>query len=246
MVLAGVAGIHQAVIASLPTNDDFMHLAIANQLLAGDVPLRDFFDAYGILMYGTSALAQLLFGYRLLSEAVVVGVALAVSAYLVFSLVRSLTGSAVAGVLSALLLIVAGPRGYSYPKMFIYAVAAMLWWRYVSAPTWPKIVAMGAWVAVAFYWRADHGVYVAMGVTLAVVAAHGLSRLAAVRLAHAAAVAVVAISPNLLLASATMGLRSYIESGLDDVERTAHHEQHAHLAEVASAASERHHSSGQS
>jgi hypothetical protein len=214
MVLAGVAGIHQAVIASLPTNDDFMHLAIANQLLAGDLPLRDFFDAYGILMYGISAFAQLLFGYRLLSEAVVVGVALAVSAYLVFSLVRSLTGFAVAGVLSALLLIVAGPRGYSYPKMFIYAVAAMLWWRYVSAPTRLKIVAMGAWVAAAFYWRADHGVYVAMGVTLAVVAAHGLSRLAAVRLAHAAAVAVVAISPNLLLASATMGLRSYIESGL--------------------------------
>ena len=39
---------------------------------------------------------------------------------------------------------------------------------------------------------------------LAVVAAHGLSRLAAVRLAQAAGVAVVVISPILLLASAVL------------------------------------------
>ncbi len=212
--LAVVAAVNQVVIASTPTNDDYMHLAIAQQLLGGDWPLRDFFDVYGVLMYGISALAQLMFGHRLLSEAVVVGFALAVSVYLVFSLVRALTGSTVAGVLSAVLLIAAGPRGYSYPKVLIYAVAAMLWWRYVSAPTWPKTVALGAWVAIAFLWRADHGVYVAMGVALAVVAAHGSSRLAAVRLAQAAAVAVVMVSPILLLASATIGLRSYIESGL--------------------------------
>lgn len=214
MALAAAAAIHQAVIASTPTNDDYMHLALAQQVLAGDWPLRDFFDIYGVLMYGISALAQLVFGHRLLSEAVVVGVALALSAYLVFSLVRSLTGSTVAGALSAILLIVAGPRGYSYPKMFIYAVAAMLWWRYVSAPTRARVTVLGAWVAVAFYWRADHGVYLALGVALAVVAAHGMSRLAAVRLAHAAAVSLVAVSPILLLAAATIGLRSYVESGL--------------------------------
>ena len=214
MALAAAAAIHQVVIASTPTNDDYMHLALAQQLLGGDWPLRDFFDVYGVLMYGVSALAQLVFGHRLLSEAVIVGLALGLSAYLVFGLVRSLTGSTVAGVLSAILLIVAGPRGYSYPKMFLYAVVAMLWWRYVSAPTLPKIVALGAWVAVAFYWRADHAAYVAMSVAIAVVAAHGFSRLAAVRLTQAAAVAVVVVSPILLLASATIGLRSYVESGL--------------------------------
>jgi hypothetical protein len=75
-----------------------MHLVIANQILAGDWPYRDFFDLYGPFMYGASALAQLLLGQRLLSEAVIVGVALAVSTYLVFRLVRSLTGSAAAAV----------------------------------------------------------------------------------------------------------------------------------------------------
>jgi len=35
LTLAACAGVHQVVIASTPTNDDFMHLAIANQILAG-------------------------------------------------------------------------------------------------------------------------------------------------------------------------------------------------------------------
>jgi hypothetical protein len=107
LTLAVLAGVHQAVIASTPTNDDFMHLVSANQILAGDWPYRDFFELYGPLMYGLSALSRLMFGHRLLSEAVVVGIALAVSTYLVFKLVRSLTGSSAAGVLSALLLMVA-------------------------------------------------------------------------------------------------------------------------------------------
>ena len=96
LALATLAGIHQVVIASAPTNDDFMHLVIADQILAGDWPFRDFFDLYGPFMYGASAFGQLLFGHRLLSEAVVVGVALAISTYLVFRLVRSLTGSSAA------------------------------------------------------------------------------------------------------------------------------------------------------
>ncbi len=146
-----------------------MHLATANQILAGDWPYRDFFELYGPLMYGLSALSRLMFGHRLLSEAVVVGIALAVSTYLVFKLVRSLTGSSAAAVLSALLLMVAGVRGYSYPKVVLYAVAATMWWAYVKEPTRLKALALGAWVAAAFYWRADHGVYIAAGVALAMV-----------------------------------------------------------------------------
>ena len=79
LALATLAGIHQVVIASTPTNDDFMHLTIADQILAGDWPLRDFFDLYGPFMYGASALGRLVFGHRLLSEAVIVGVAFAMS-----------------------------------------------------------------------------------------------------------------------------------------------------------------------
>jgi 4-amino-4-deoxy-L-arabinose transferase-like glycosyltransferase len=213
LALAGLAGVHQAVIASTPTNDDFMHLTLADQVLAGDWPLRDFFDPYGPLMYGFSAIGRLLFGHRLLSEAVIVAVALGVSVFLVFRLVRVLTGSTVAAALSAVLLILASVRGYSYPKVLIFAVAAALWWAYVREPSRLKSLALGAWVAAAFYWRADHGVYVAVGVALAVVTAHGVSRLAAIRLAQAAAVSLIAVVPWLVLASATVGLTSYVRDG---------------------------------
>ena len=213
LTLAACAGVHQAVIASTPTNDDFMHLAIANQILAGEWPFRDFFDLYGPFMYGASALGRLLFGHRLLSEAVVVGVALAVSTYLVFRLVRSLTGSTAAAVLSAILLMVAGVRGYSYPKVLVYAVAATLWWAYVKEPTRTKALGLGAWTAAAFYWRVDHGAYIAIGVALAMVSAHGFSRLATLRLAQAAAVSMLAVSPIPILAASTIGLLSYASDG---------------------------------
>jgi hypothetical protein len=222
LTLAAAAGIHQMVIASRPTNDDFMHLAIADQFLAGDWPLRDFFDLYGPLMYGISAIGKLIFGHRLLSEAVVVGLALGVSTYLVFRLVRSLTGSTVAATLSALLLMVAGIRGYSYPKVFLYAVAATMWWDYVNRPTRLKAVALGAWAAVAFYWRADHGAYIAVGVALAMLSAHGVTRLAVERLAQAGAVSMLAAVPLLILASMTVGVVSYVSNGVTIV-----HTQHA-------------------
>lgn len=227
LTLATLAGIYQVGIASTPTNDDFMHLVIADQILAGDWPFRDFFDLDGPFMHGASAIGRLLFGHRLLSEAVVVGIALAASTYLVFRLVRSLTGSSVAAVLSAMLLMAAGVRGYSYPKVFVYAVAATLWWAYVKEPTRLKAFALGAWAAAAFYWRVDHGAYIAIGVALAMVSAHGFSRLATIRLAQAATVSVLAVSPVLILAAATVGLPSYARDGVAIVH-AQHTEASAH------------------
>lgn len=227
LTLAGLAAVYQAVIESAPTNDDFMHLTLANQVLGGDWPLRDFFDLYGPLMYGISAVARLLFGFRLLSEAVIVSLALAIGTALVFRLVRELTASTTAAALSASLIIVAGVRGYSYPKVLVYAVAATMWWSYVRQPTRLKSLALGAWVAAAFYWRVDHGVYVAAGVALVMVTAHGLSRLAAIRLAQAAAVSIVAVMPLVLLAAGTVGAVSYARDGLA-IANTQHTTQSAH------------------
>jgi hypothetical protein len=212
IALAVVAGVLQAVIASSPTNDDFLHVVLARQILGGDWPVRDFFDLGTWLAYGISAASQLIFGHRLLAEAVVVGVMLAVSTYLVFRLVLELTGSTLAAALSAVLLIVAGPRGYSYPKIIVYAVAATLWWWYVWQPSFGKILAFGAWVAAAFYWRGDHGVYVAIILVLAVVAAHGISRKSLVRVCQAGAVALVAVTPVLVMVAATVGFGSVIQS----------------------------------
>ena len=68
IALAVTAGVLQAVIASSPTNDDFLHVVLARQILAGDWPVRDFFDLGTWLSYGISAASQLVFGHRLLAE----------------------------------------------------------------------------------------------------------------------------------------------------------------------------------
>jgi hypothetical protein len=213
VALAAVAGLHQVVIASAPTNDDFVHVVLARQVLAGDWPVRDFFDLGVWLTVGLSAAARMVFGYRLLAEGLLVGLMVAISTYLVFRLVQELTGSALAAALSALLLVVAGPRGYSYPKTIVYAGAAVLWWRYVRAPERRTLLWFGAWVAAAFYWRGDHGVYAAMSLVLAVVAAHGLSWMTVQRVTQAGGVALALVVPFLAFSLVYAGFASAAQSG---------------------------------
>jgi hypothetical protein len=211
ILLGLIAGVYQLVIASDPTNDDFLHVVLARQILGGDWPVRDFADFGVWLTYGLSAASQLIIGHRLLSEGVVVAVMLAVSTYLVFRLVRELTGSTLAATLSAVLLIVAGPRGYSYPKIIVYAVAATMWWAYVRQPSLAKAVAFGAWVAVAFYWRGDHGVYVAVCFVLAAWTAHGFSRTGVLRVVQAGGLAFALVTPFLAVVLATVGLSPAVQ-----------------------------------
>ncbi|HET9361694.1 MAG TPA: hypothetical protein VFO58_18205 [Vicinamibacterales bacterium] len=195
------------------TNDNFAHLTFAQQWLAGDWPVRDFFDHGWGLQYALSAAALAIGGERLISEAVVVGAAWAFSTWLVFQIVRRISGSSGSAVLAAVLLIVSGARGYSYPKGIVYAVAAALWWEYVRAPTTARIVGFGAWAAVAFYWRPDHGIYVAVAVALAAVVAHGPRMAAIARSSLAGATMLALIAPFLLYVHLTVGLPEYVQTG---------------------------------
>ena len=92
IVIAAVAGLHKAVLTATPVNDDYQHLAYSRQLLRGDLPLRDFWDISTTLQHVLSAVSQLLFGQRLLSEAILVGGATAVAVYLVFRVLQRMTG----------------------------------------------------------------------------------------------------------------------------------------------------------
>ncbi len=206
LALALLAGIHKAALASTVSNDDYMHLAYARQLLHGDLPLRDFWDLSTTLQVLLSALSQLIFGHRLLAEAVLVGVFTALTVFIVFRTVQSVTGSSFLAVLGAVLLVVATPRAFGYPKWIVYAVAAWWWWQYVWWPSAQRAVIAGAWIGVAFYWRHDHGVLVATGVVLCMAAAHGFTRLAVQRTAIAAATALAVVMPYLVFAQVEPGL----------------------------------------
>ena len=223
-VLAAAAFVWHVVLMTTAANDNFMHMAMAQQWLGGDWPVRDFFDSGRFLQYSLSALAQLLIGDRLLGEAIVVGLTWAISTYVVFVLVRRLTRSQAAAVLASILLIVAGARGYSYPKGIVYAVAAMFWWSYVQRPAMATIVAFGAWVAVAYYWRPDHGVYTAFGLVLAAIAAHGIRRETVIRVVAAGATTVALVLPLWVYIQATAGFEDYVRASTSVLE--TEHESH--------------------
>ena len=52
------------------TNDHFVHLSRARQILLGELPVRDFFDPGLPLHYYASAAALMAFGQNLLGEAI--------------------------------------------------------------------------------------------------------------------------------------------------------------------------------
>ena len=205
ILLAALAALYRIALGSELLNDDFSHLALSRQLVGGDLPARDFVESGITLTYGLSAASQLLFGHRLLAEAIIVALAFFVSVYAVFALVRLLTGSTLAAASSAILLILCAPRGYCYPKIIVYAVAAPLWWWYVRKPSRLAAVVLGVWTALAFFWRPDHGVYTAAGVVLAMVGAHGFRLPAVTRTLLSGTTAFALVLPFFLFVSSTQG-----------------------------------------
>ncbi len=225
--LAAVAALRHMVLITSATNDNFLHMTLAQQLLAGDWPVRDFYEGGWLLQYTLSAAAQLIVGNRLLAEALVVGIAWACSTYIVFRVVQQLSGSSAAATFAGMLLILAAARGYSYPKAIVYAVAAMLWWNYVRQPTTARMAGLGAWAAVAFYWRPDHGVYVAVAIVLAAWAAHGLGRQWLTACTVAGSVMLSLVVPFLAYVHAMVGLGNFVQAGAA-AARTEHTTQGAH------------------
>ena len=75
------------------TNDHFVHLSRARQILLGDVPIRDFFDLGMFLQYYLSSAAQLVFGDNLFGEAILTISLVAFGTMLVFHLSARLSGS---------------------------------------------------------------------------------------------------------------------------------------------------------
>ena len=225
LAVAAIVGLHKAILTSTPVNDDFLHLAYSRQLLHGDLPLRDFWDMTTTLMYVVSAVSQIVFGHRLLAEALIVGVAAAVSAFFVYRVLQTATGSTVIATLCASLLVVAVPRVYAYPKWIVYAVAAYLWWHYVWSPSTKKAVGLGIWTAVSFYWRHDHGLWVAIGAVLAVVAAHGFDRAVFRRVGLSAATTLGLVLPYLVYAAVQLGPMGFarLEAATLEGEHTSTH-----------------------
>ena len=142
-------------------NDHFTHLSRARQILLGEWPIRDFFDPGQFLHYYLSAAAQLVFGYGLFGEALLTASFMALGAALTYGVSERLSGSRAIAAGATLASVIAMPRLYNYPKVFLYVAAIWLAWWYAHRPERKRIRALAALAALAFLFRYDHGAYIA-------------------------------------------------------------------------------------
>ena len=150
------------------TNDQYISLAGAQQMLLGDWPTRDFLDPGLPLAYAASAAAQVVFGRNLFAEAILTSAAFGLAAALTVVAARRLSGSLLVGIVAAVFEVAIFPRGYSYPKLLLYAAAPLLIWWYVSRPSITRMAALAAFVQIAFLFRHDHGAYIGLGAAVGV------------------------------------------------------------------------------
>ena len=204
------------------SNDHYMHLAWAQQLLFGELPGRDFVDPGMPLMYTLSAIVQHL-SPGPFSEGMLTCVLLAVAASVTFLVVTELTDSIVFGVSAALFEIAMEPRLYSYPKILVPAVALLLIQQYLRHPTRLRLVWLAAWTGIAVLFRHDLGVYAAAGVGAGLFVAHGMNWRPMLRVLAEYAVAVVALmSPYVLFVQWTEGVGEHLHEAIEFAKGEAH------------------------
>ena len=150
--------------------DHFIYYLGAHQILLGERPLRDFADAglqgaWPALTYELPALAQLVGGPTLLSEALFSVGMLALAAAVLFRSAASLAGP-LAALITTALTIGAGTKLYGYAKVLVFSVAVALLLRYARRQRIEDVSLLAAWSAVAFLFRHDYLVYLAPVVVL--------------------------------------------------------------------------------
>ena len=199
------------------SNDHYLHLGNAQQMLFGEWPTRDFLDHGMPLMYVASATAQRWLGQTLFAEAVLVAVGFALAAALTAAAVRELTGSRALGLLAAVLEVAIVPRTYGYPKILTYAAGFLLMQRYVSRPTYGRLAALAVAVVTAFLFRHDHGIYLGLGGALAAwLAVEADGRRGGYRRALAFVGMVgLLVAPYLLYVQVYDGTWPYLQKGLE-------------------------------
>ena len=193
-------------------NDHFMHLAEGRQVLYGEWPVRDFFDFGLPLQVLTSSVTLLWSGYNLYGEALVTCAFIAAGTALTFALSARLSQSLWIATAAAVLTALAAPRLYNYPKAFWYVCALWAAWRYAQRPEARRLVLFAVVVALAFLYRHDHGVYIAISALPIFVVTHWTEpRAGLVAFARWGVVGILVVAPFLIFVQATIGLRWYLE-----------------------------------
>jgi hypothetical protein len=204
------------------SNDHYMHLAWAQQVLFGEVPGRDFVDPGMPLMYTLSAAVQWL-SQGPFSEAVLCCALLGLAAAVTCVVAADLTGSIVLGVIAALLETAFYPRLYSYPKILVPAVALLLIQQYVRHPSRRGMILLAIWTDIAVLLRHDLGVYAAAGTGVALAWTHREAWKQALRaLVEFAAAVVIVMVPYIAFVQWAEGLPQHFHEAIEFAKGEAH------------------------
>ena len=150
-------------------DDHYYYLLRGWQMLYGDLPDRDFVDIGAPLTFALAAATQLWVGRGAWSEMVFCVSALSLATVLTYFVARRASGSIVIAVVAAVFQASLQPRLYSYGKLVVYAAAIPVLWAFIDKPTRGRRFALAAITAVALLLRHDHGVYVGVGMAIAIV-----------------------------------------------------------------------------
>jgi len=196
-------------------NDHFVTFARAVQPLYGDWPVRDFEDPGFPLSYLLSTMVAALFGPSLFVNVLLCVLLLSIPSALTYWLTLRATASHTMAVLAAALTVVVYPRLYNATKVIVPVVAIWLAWRYADEPRPRRLFALALWTAIAFLFRHDYLVYVALGNIVLLAVCHvRVPREAALQLAIYGALSVLLSLPWLLYVQRYEGLSAYFSSAM--------------------------------
>ncbi len=208
-------------------NDHFVHFAYARQMLSGEQPLRDFLSVglKGVppsLTFEASAAAQRWLGANLRSEALLSVGALTIAAALTYVAAARIASIWLA-VIVTLLTVFESPKLYNYPKVLVFAAAALLIHRYTRRPTVAHACALAALTSIAFLFRHDYAVYVGAGAVavLALTSVSWKTRLTS--LVVYSGLTLLLLAPSLWYVERHWGVAEYFKDSLEISQREAQH-----------------------
>ena len=198
------------------SNDHYAHLALAQQMLLGERPIRDFSDPGWPLTYVISAAGWRLAGNTMAVEWFIVTVGFALGAAFTAIAAYRLSASLLIAFVVAVLELLVFPRTYSSPKMLAYGGAGLAMVALAARPSRGRMIFMAAVVAVAFLLRHDHGAYIGVASVVCVGLASGRDwRRAISRMTLLTAATAVFVAPWALFVAFNGGLVNYFDRALE-------------------------------
>ena len=204
------------------SNDHYMYLGFAQQLLFGELPGRDFVDPGFPLHYTVSAFFQWVLPGPFTDAMVSIAV-LAMSGAAVTLVAGLVTRSSFAGVSAGLMAAACVPRLYNYPRVFVPAVTLLLVYHLGRQPRTAGILTLAAWTIVAALLRHDLGAFVLAATVAALLAVAGDPIRGRLHHTGRYALAVAAMSlPYLLFVAGSEGVMEHLRIGAEFARLDAH------------------------